>query len=161
MSRGRHAPLPPSGDSRCPWRAAQRAGTTKRPIWRRPQLDECAVRVNKRLADNSLSAMLSAVEIYNKPQMTYRDEVTVMLVVNAWELALNATLRQKNRSIFHAKQRGERYLSIGIDHALGRVTANNLRPADIDGPAVTATSRRSPSTATAQSTFTTRRILAR
>ena len=40
--------------------------------------------------------MLSAVEVYNKPQMTYRDEVTVMLVVNAWELALKATLRQRD-----------------------------------------------------------------
>lgn len=92
----------------------------------------------KRLADNSLSAMLSAVEVYNKPQMTYRDEVTVMLVVNASELALKATLRQKNRSIFYPKQRGERYRSIGIDDALGRVSANNLWPANIDGPATTA-----------------------
>jgi hypothetical protein len=49
----------------------------------------------KRLADNSLAAMLAAVEVYNKPQMTYRDEVTVMLIVNAWELALKATLRQR------------------------------------------------------------------
>lgn len=55
----------------------------------------------KRLVDNSLAAMLAAVEVYNKPQMTYRDEVTVMLIVNAWELALKATLRQKNRSIFY------------------------------------------------------------
>lgn len=92
----------------------------------------------KRLADNSLAAMLSAVEVYNKPQMTYRDEVTVMLVVNAWELALKATLRQKNRSIFYPKQRGERYRSIGIDDALGRVSANSLWPAGVDGPAVTA-----------------------
>ncbi|EBV8528650.1 hypothetical protein AVE44_26930 [Salmonella enterica subsp. enterica serovar Typhimurium] len=43
----------------------------------------------KRLVDNSLAAMLAAVEVYNKPQMTYPDEVTVMLIVNAWELGLN------------------------------------------------------------------------
>lgn len=92
----------------------------------------------KRLVDNSLAAMLAAVEVYNKPQMTYRDEVTVMLIVNAWELALKATLRQKNRSIFYPKQRGERYRSVGLDDALGRVAANKLWPSDIDGPAVTA-----------------------
>jgi len=92
----------------------------------------------KRLVDNSLAAMLAAVEVYNKPQMTYRDEVTVMLIVNAWELALKATLRQKNRSIFYPKQRGERYRSIGIDDALGRVGASSLWPAEVDGPAVTA-----------------------
>lgn len=92
----------------------------------------------KRLVDNSLAAMLAAVEVYNKPKMTYRDEVTVMLIVNAWELALKATLRQKNRSIFYTKQRGERYRSITIDDALGRVNANKLWPAEVDGPAVMA-----------------------
>lgn len=92
----------------------------------------------KRLVDNSLAAMLAAVEVYNKPRMTYRDEITVMLVVNAWELALKATLRQKNRSIFYPKKRGETYRSIALDSALSRVAANNLWPAGIDGPAVTA-----------------------
>tara|TARA_B100000378_G_scaffold242272_1_gene211409 strand:+ start:8330 stop:9334 length:1005 start_codon:yes stop_codon:yes gene_type:complete len=92
----------------------------------------------KRLVDNSLAAMLAAVEVYNKPQMTYRDEVTVMLIVNAWELALKATLRQKNHSIFYPKQRGERYRSIAIDDALGRIGARNLWPAGVDGPAMTA-----------------------
>lgn len=92
----------------------------------------------KRLVDNSLAAMLAAVEVYNKPQMTYRDEVTVMLIVNAWELALKATLRQQNRSIFYPKKRGERYRSIAIDDALGRVNASKLWPAGIDGPAVIA-----------------------
>lgn len=92
----------------------------------------------KRLVDNSLAAMLAAVEVYNKPQMTYRDEVTVMLIVNAWELTFKATLRQKNRSIFYPKQRGKRYRSIGLDDALGRVAANKLWPSGIDGPAVTA-----------------------
>jgi EC042_2821-lke REase/Protein of unknown function (DUF3644) len=92
----------------------------------------------KRLVDNSLSAMLSAIEIYNKPQMTYRDEIAVMLVVNAWELALKATLRQKGRSIFYPKKRGEKYRSIALDDSLGRVAANKLWPLGIDGPAVTA-----------------------
>ncbi|MCA4757069.1 DUF3644 domain-containing protein [Mycolicibacterium fortuitum] len=92
----------------------------------------------KRLVDNSLAAMLAAIEVYNKPQMTYRDELAVMLVVNAWELALKATLRRSGRSIFYPKQRGEKYRSIGLDDALGRVGGHALWPAGIDGPAVTA-----------------------
>ncbi|MHA4855096.1 DUF3644 domain-containing protein [Rhodococcus sp. MSC1_016] len=92
----------------------------------------------RRLVDNSLAAMLSAVEVYNKPQMTYRDEITVMLVVNAWELALKATLRKSHRSIFYQKKRGERYRSITLDDALGRVSAQNLWPTGIDGPAISA-----------------------
>ncbi|MEV2226455.1 DUF3644 domain-containing protein [Nocardia vinacea] len=89
----------------------------------------------KRLADNSLAAMLAAIEVYNKPRMTYRDEVTVMLVVNAWELALKATLRQQRQSIFYPKKPGQRYLSVSIDDALGRMNAQNLWPDGIDGTA--------------------------
>jgi EC042_2821-lke REase/Protein of unknown function (DUF3644) len=92
----------------------------------------------RKLSDNALAAMLAAVEVYNKPQMTYRDEVTVMLVVNAWELALKATLRQAGVSIFYPKRRGERYRSIALDDALGRVSANKLWPTGIDGAALTA-----------------------
>jgi hypothetical protein len=92
----------------------------------------------RRLVDNSLSAILGAVEVYNKPRMTYRDEVTVMLVVNAWELALKATLRKNGRTIFYPKKRGERYRSFTLDDCLGRVSAQNLWPAGIDGPAVVA-----------------------
>jgi hypothetical protein len=92
----------------------------------------------KRLIDNSLAAMLSAVEVYNKPRMTYRDEVTVILVVNAWELALKAALRQTNRSIFYPKQRRAEYRSITVDDALARVTFNKLWPACVDGAGVTA-----------------------
>lgn len=95
----------------------------------------------KRLADNSLSAMLSAVEVYNKPQMTYRDEVTVMLVVNAWELALKATLRQKNRSIFYPKKRGEKYRTISLDDVLNRMTSHKLWPPEVDGAATSANVR--------------------
>jgi|SRR5271169_967124 len=92
----------------------------------------------RRLVDNSLAAMLSAIEVYNKPQMTYRDEIAVMLFVNAWELALKATLRQKGRSIFFTKKRGEKYRSIPLNDALGRIVANNLWPPGMDEPAVAA-----------------------
>ncbi|MEV0031205.1 DUF3644 domain-containing protein [Nocardia sp. NPDC050793] len=88
-----------------------------------------------RLADNSLAAMLAAIEVYNKPRMTYRDEVTVMLVVNAWELALKAALRQQRQSIFYPKKPGQRYLSVSIDDALGRMNAQNLWPDGVDGTA--------------------------
>lgn len=66
--------------------------------------------------------------------MTYRDEVTVMLVFIAWELALKAALRQQRQSIFYPKKPGQRYLSISIDDALGRVNARTLWP---DGAAAT------------------------
>lgn len=92
----------------------------------------------RRLTDNALAAMLAAVEIYNKPQVTYRDEITVILVVNAWELALKAALRDAKKSIFYPKKRGEPYRSLSIDDSLGRVSGNALWPVTMDGPALTA-----------------------
>lgn len=44
------------------------------------------------LRSNSEAAMLAAIEIYNKPQFSYRDECFTILLVNAWELLLKATL---------------------------------------------------------------------
>jgi hypothetical protein len=40
----------------------------------------------RRLLANSKSAMVGAIEIYNKPRFDYRDEVFVLLLVNAWEM---------------------------------------------------------------------------
>lgn len=79
----------------------------------------------RRLVANSLSAMLSAIEVYNKPRMEYRDEVTVVLVVNAWELALKAALRQAGRSIFYPKDRGKPYRTLAADVDQCVVSASN------------------------------------
>lgn len=42
------------------------------------------------LLDNSIQSMLSAIEIHNKPQITYRYQVVVILLINSWELALKS-----------------------------------------------------------------------
>jgi hypothetical protein len=39
--------------------------------------------------------MLSAIEIYNKPNFSYREETFAILAVNAWELLLKAFLFKK------------------------------------------------------------------
>jgi hypothetical protein len=44
------------------------------------------------LLDNSLQAALSSIEIYNKPDFKYREQVFVILNVNAWELLLKAKI---------------------------------------------------------------------
>jgi hypothetical protein len=85
-----------------------------------------------------MSAMLSAIEIYNKPRITYREEVTVITIVNAWELALKATLRRDRQSIFYPKQRNQRYRSVTLDDALGRVDGRKLWPQETDGGAIIA-----------------------
>ena len=53
--------------------------------------------------------MLAAIEIYNKPQMPYRDECFTILLVNAWELLAKAILSKNRQRIFQKKVRGKPY----------------------------------------------------
>lgn len=58
-------------------------------------------KIQYNLVNNSLSAFISAIEIHNKPNIKYRYESTVMLVINSWELILKAFIRKYMRkSIF-------------------------------------------------------------
>lgn len=91
----------------------------------------------RRLVDNSMSAMLSAIEVFNKPRIAYRDEVTVVLVVNAYELLLKAILRDAGKNIFYKKKRGEPYLTLSLDDCVKRMHNSKLWHG-IDGSAVSA-----------------------
>ena len=52
------------------------------------------------LVDNSLAAALSSIEIYNKPDFKYREEIFTVLIINAWELLLKAKiLKDANNDI--------------------------------------------------------------
>jgi hypothetical protein len=54
--------------------------------------------VYKQLIDKSLAAALSAIEIYNKPDFKYRDEIFVILIINSWELILKSKILKDNRN---------------------------------------------------------------
>lgn len=58
------------------------------------------MKVNKTyrsLLDKSIASMLSAIEVYNKPNFQYREETFAILAVNAWELLLKAIILRQNR----------------------------------------------------------------
>lgn len=61
-------------------------------------------KVYESLIDKSLGSMLSAIEIYNKPDFKYREETFAILAVNSWELLLKARLLKinnfRNNSIY-------------------------------------------------------------
>lgn len=42
------------------------------------------------LLENSISAALASIEIYNKPDFKYREQSFTILNINAWELLLKA-----------------------------------------------------------------------
>ena len=42
------------------------------------------------MLEKSIAAMLSTIEIYNKPDFKYREDTFAVLCINAWELLLKA-----------------------------------------------------------------------
>lgn len=71
----------------------------------------------RKLLGNAKAAMIGSIEIYNKPSFKYRDECFVILLLNAWELALKAVLSKKGKSIFYPKRRGEPYRTLSLKDA--------------------------------------------
>lgn len=48
------------------------------------------------LMEKSVSAMISAIEIYNKPDFKYREETFAILAINSWELLTKAKVLKDN-----------------------------------------------------------------
>lgn len=86
----------------------------------------------RRLIDNSVSALVGGIEIYNKPRFSYRDEVVVILLTNAWELMLKAILAKTRSSIHYRKKRGEPYRTVTWQDAANRCRAQGLWPVGVD-----------------------------
>jgi hypothetical protein len=51
---------------------------------------------SKELLSRSVAAMVSAIEIYNKPDFLYREETFSVLAINSWELLLKAKYLKEN-----------------------------------------------------------------
>lgn len=56
---------------------------------------------SKLLLEKSISAILSAIEIYNKPDFKYREETFSVMCINAWELLLKARVVQLSNNKLH------------------------------------------------------------
>lgn len=58
--------------------------------------------VQANLIKNSIAAYMAAIELHNKPNISYRYETVTLLMMNAWELALKAFVKKyiKNKSIY-------------------------------------------------------------
>lgn len=50
------------------------------------------------LVEKSISALISAIEIYNKPDFKYREESFSILLINAWELLLKAKILKDKKN---------------------------------------------------------------
>jgi len=85
--------------------------------------------VASKLFDKAVSAITSAVEVYNKPGFRYRDETFALLALNAWELMLKARVVQindgKQKSIFVFETRKTKSGLPGTKVYLKRGRSNN------------------------------------
>lgn len=83
--------------------------------------------VQSNLLKNSIAAYFAAIEIHNKPNITYRYETVTLLIMNAWELVLKSYIRKyvKHKSIFENDGH-----TINFDKALSYVTedVNSKKP---------------------------------
>lgn len=86
----------------------------------------------KAILEKSVAACVSAIEIYNKPDFKYREEIFSILLVNAWELLLKAKILAINGNDIRAIQivdkegkikhnRAGNPLTIDISHAMQRL----------------------------------------
>jgi len=50
--------------------------------------------LSESLIENSKSAIISSIELHNKPVFSYRYEICTILVINAWELILKAFINE-------------------------------------------------------------------
>jgi len=78
--------------------------------------------------------MLAAIEIYNKPQFEYRDEVFTQLLINSWELLLKAMVSRSRHSIYYKKVRGQPYRTLSWSDAFNR--ARTIWPPSVPPDAV-------------------------
>lgn len=88
----------------------------------------------RHLLRNAKSALLAAIEIYNKPGIRYREECFVILLLNAWELLLKAIISKSGGSIFYRKRRKEAYRTLSLDDAF--VKGEKFFPSKIPSLAV-------------------------
>jgi hypothetical protein len=84
----------------------------------------------RHLSRNSRAAMISAIEVYNKPKADYRDETFCVLLINAWELLLKAVLSKNRKSVFYPKKRKQPYRTLSWQDAF--VDAKSHFPKGLD-----------------------------
>ena len=72
----------------------------------------------RKLLENSRQAILAAIEIYNKPNFGYREEIFSILLINAWELIILAILSKNKVRIFEKKNRNAHYKTLRFEEAI-------------------------------------------
>ena len=85
--------------------------------------------MNKDLIDEMLNksqeAFLMAIEIYNKPTISYRLEGFAFFICNAWELLLKAKILNDGESIYYSDKPNR---TISLSNCISHVFTNDKDP---------------------------------
>ena len=102
------------------------------------QKDEVDKYLHQIMLEKAISACISAIEIYNKPNFQHREETFSILMTNAWELLLKSKLVKDggdNPESIHIFNKGQAVISpsgnpktISLGAALNRLLANGAIP---------------------------------
>lgn len=102
------------------------------------QKDEVDKFLHQIMLEKSISACISAIEIYNKPNFQHREETFSILMTNAWELLLKSKLVKDGGELpqaIHVMKKGEVVISpsgnpktISLGAALNRLLSNGSIP---------------------------------
>lgn len=95
----------------------------------------------RKLLANAKAAIISGIEVYNRPRFEYRDELFVILLINGWELILKSLLSKARRSIYYPKVRKQPYRTLSWQDALLRAKETSLWPSGIPWQALQANLR--------------------
>ncbi len=106
----------------------------------------------RQILEKSIDAIIAAIEVYNKPSFSYREEAFSILAINAWELLLKARILEIDRNrlsaiigyekhrkqdgtlsekLYRKKNRSGNYVSIGLFKAYDRLVneyGDNIKP---------------------------------
>lgn len=82
---------------------------------------------SERLVDKAKEAFVMAIEIYNKPSITYRLEGFSFFICNAWELMLKAYLVNKlgTNSIYYSDKPNR---TISLENCVQKIFTNAKAP---------------------------------
>lgn len=84
--------------------------------------------ITKQLLDASVAALFAGIEIHNKPHISYRYSSSVILIINAWELALKAFVYKYigKKNVYEGKDGHTISFTKAADNV--RVYLNTIKP---------------------------------
>jgi hypothetical protein len=74
--------------------------------WRTLSISKGKIKEIEELIAKSREAMISAIQSYNNPRVSFRSEIFIVLSIIAWTYLLHAYYRRQNTMYFYLRESG-------------------------------------------------------